>query len=696
MNGMAQFWVLCLLSFRNLFSHKLKSTIVGSIMIFGTFLVVLGTALLDSVERSMAKSITASIAGHIQVYSAEAKDDLALFGGGFMGGEDVGRIDRFEEVRKALSKVDNVKAVVPMGIAMASVTSVGELERALGAMRIALRENKLKPLPGLKVQVREIAEQMKVELNNSAAIAKERDKIDKGLALLDRVTKDEFWTGFDENPLEALEFLDTKIAPLTQDGKLIYFRYVGTDVALFEKNFDRFELVKGEKIPPNKRGFLFNDKFYEDWVKNYVARGLDKIHREVTEKHKSIAGDPTLQAKVRQISRQYKRITYQLDPQESKRLQEELQKELGKEAELNALLQEFLTVTDQNLEQRYKTFYALIAPMIDLYQIDVGETLTLRSYTQSGFLKAVNLKLYGTFKFKGLERSDLAGGHSLMDIMSFRELYGLMSDARKAELKSIQKEVGLKEVSRDSAEDALFGEETELTQADAGDGFNEFDGVDLVTERDRLAALQSASFTQKQIDEGLALNAAVVLKDPTKLEQSMTDIEEAFKAAGMKMNVVDWQSAAGLVGQFIVVIRWILYLAIVIIFLVALVIINNSMVMATMERVTEIGTMRAIGAQKRMVLLMFLLETLVLGVSSGLVGVGLGAGLVTLFGSVGIPAPADFFVFMFSGPALYPTVGMSNIVKGLVAILGVSVVSTMYPAYVAAQIQPIMAMRAKE
>ncbi len=195
---MAQLWVLCLLSFRNLFSHKLKSTIVGSIMIFGTFLVVMGTALLDSVERSMAKSITASIAGHVQVYSAQAKDELALFGGGFMGGEDVGRIDRFEEVRQALSKVENVKAVVPMGIAMASVTSVGELERALSAMRIALRENKLKPLPGLKVQVREIAEQMKVELNNSAAIAKERDKIDKGLALLDSLEESPdvlFWRG---------------------------------------------------------------------------------------------------------------------------------------------------------------------------------------------------------------------------------------------------------------------------------------------------------------------------------------------------------------------------------------------------------------------------------------------------------------------------------------------------------------------
>ena len=118
--------MLVLLAFRNLFSHRVKTAIVGMIMLFGTLLVVMGTALVDSIERAMEQSITASLAGHLQVYSAKGKDQLALFGGGFMGADDIGRIDDFSKVQDALSKVANVEAVVPMGLEGATVTAPGE------------------------------------------------------------------------------------------------------------------------------------------------------------------------------------------------------------------------------------------------------------------------------------------------------------------------------------------------------------------------------------------------------------------------------------------------------------------------------------------------------------------------------------------------------------------------------------------
>jgi ABC-type lipoprotein release transport system permease subunit len=165
----------------------------------------------------------------------------------------------------------------------------------------------------------------------------------------------------------------------------------------------------------------------------------------------------------------------------------------------------------------------------------------------------------------------------------------------------------------------------------------------------------------------------------------MKNLEGVLEKAGLKMKVIDWQRASGIVGQFIIVIRMVLYIAIFIIFTVALVIINNSMVMATMERVTEIGTMRAIGAQKNLVLSMFLLETIVLA-----------AAIVLWLGQVGMPATSDVTVFMFGGPRLYPAIHLSNVVFGMFTILLVSVVSTLYPAYLAAKIQPVMAMRAKE
>ena len=72
--------MLTLLALRTMVSHRVKNTIVGSIMIFGTMLVVVGTSLLDSIKSSMQKSITSSITGDAQIFSSTAEDKLAIFG----------------------------------------------------------------------------------------------------------------------------------------------------------------------------------------------------------------------------------------------------------------------------------------------------------------------------------------------------------------------------------------------------------------------------------------------------------------------------------------------------------------------------------------------------------------------------------------------------------------------------------------
>ena len=133
------------------------------------------------------------------------------------------------------------------------------------------------------------------------------------------------------------------------------------------------------------------------------------------------------------------------------------------------------------------------------------------------------------------------------------------------------------------------------------------------------------------------------------------------------------------------------------IFLVALAIINNSMLIATMERVGEIGTMRAIGGQRGFVLSMFMLETAVLGLMAGAAGGLAAAGLIGYFGQYGIPAMGiDVLIFLFAGPRLFPTLGPEEVIFGLVSVVIVSVASTLYPAIVATRVQPIVAMQVKE
>ncbi|MFN7132955.1 MAG: ABC transporter permease, partial [Myxococcales bacterium] len=284
----------------------------------------------------------------------------------------------------------------------------------------------------------------------------------------------------------------------------------------------------------------------------------------------------------------------------------------------------------------------------------------------------------------------------LLDLMSFRDLYGYLTREKEAELKKLQEGANLKEVSRENAEEALFGGGDEVV-ADATPGVIDVDAqLSGLAERLKREEQLARVYSQEDLEHGVVLNAAVLLKEPELLEQTMKDIEAAAERDGLELKVVSWQQASGLIGQFILLARIILYIAVLIIFIVALVIINNAMVMATLERVREFGTMRAIGAQRRFVLSMLLVEALVVGLLFGALGGLVGGGLVRALGAVGIPATTDVLYFFFSGPRLYPFLATSNLVAAFVIVLVVSTLSAFYPAFLAMRVSPRQAMQSED
>lgn len=703
--------LLLSLAWRNLKAHRVKSLIVGMLLSFGTALVVTGSALLDSVEGTMRQSITSSVAGDLQVYAADAKDPLALFGSLAFGQPDIGEIGDFPAIEKQLLAIPGVKAVVPMGMAMPTVFGRSELDGLLERMRDAVRAGDTAAAARLVPQIRQIAADLRKEIGYRLAISSNPAALQGEEAVLSKVDSDEFWVDFSQNPTKVLDFLDFELAPISPEGKLVYFRTLGTDLAQFSQNFDRFRVVDGQMVPEGKRGFLIAKDFYEDFIKNKVAREFDDIRREVTEKGGTIAATPGLSDQVARMSRQYQRILFQLSPADAAELETKLRpllygqsegerpasvaaliEKFGEEPDLSGLLQAFLLVDDNNVQERHDFFYKEIAPHIQLYDIPVGSVVTMRSFTKSGYVRSVNVKIYGTFQFEGLERSDLAGALNLTDMVTFRDLYGKMTSDQQAELKDIQAQVGVQDVSRADAEAALFGGGGSLESTAGTAGFDEFAGADISGRRSE--SPDDRSYTPEQIREGLALNAAIILDDPAKQAAVMAAINAIKDQTGLQ--VVGWEQASGIVGQFIVVIRLVLYVAIFIIFLVALVIINNTMVMATMERTFEIGTMRAIGAQKGFVMMLFLIETLLLGLIAGSAGAAFGVLLIQYLGVVGIPAPADVLVVLFAGPRLYPHIQATNVLFGMGVVSLISLLSTFYPSRIAAGISPVVAMSGKE
>lgn len=106
--------------------------------------------------------------------------------------------------------------------------------------------------------------------------------------------------------------------------------------------------------------------------------------------------------------------------------------------------------------------------------------------------------------------------------------------------------------------------------------------------------------------------------------------------------------------------------------------IMNIMLASVTERTREIGIRRAIGAKQRQIVAQFLIETVVLSFSGGLIGIGLGVLIPWIIEQVaGMPT-----IVSFSSLAL--SLGIS---------VSVGIVFGIYPAFRAARLDPIEALR---
>jgi putative ABC transport system permease protein len=108
----------------------------------------------------------------------------------------------------------------------------------------------------------------------------------------------------------------------------------------------------------------------------------------------------------------------------------------------------------------------------------------------------------------------------------------------------------------------------------------------------------------------------------------------------------------------------------------------NIMLVTVSERTREIGLRMALGATRRSILAQFFLEGIILTLFSGLIGMGLAAGLMAVLGMQQGPGG-------FDPPKLVPTTAMLAI--GSLALAGV--MAGLYPARKAAKLQPVEALR---
>jgi ABC-type lipoprotein release transport system permease subunit len=150
-------------------------------------------------------------------------------------------------------------------------------------------------------------------------------------------------------------------------------------------------------------------------------------------------------------------------------------------------------------------------------------------------------------------------------------------------------------------------------------------------------------------------------------------------AAAMKQNGVPM--AADEIASSRLQTRWLLSLAL----LVAFVGILNAMLMSVTERFREIGTMKCLGALDSFIIKLFLLESLFQGLVGTIVGITLGLAL------------SLFSLAATYGSVAWRSMPMDKLLTSMAICFAIGVTLTvagaLYPAWQAARMQPIEAMR---
>jgi len=130
--------------------------------------------------------------------------------------------------------------------------------------------------------------------------------------------------------------------------------------------------------------------------------------------------------------------------------------------------------------------------------------------------------------------------------------------------------------------------------------------------------------------------------------------------------------------------RWLVSLSL----LVCVVGIVNAMLMSVTERFREIGTMKCLGALDSFILKLFLLESLFLGAIGTVIGVLLGF-LLSFITS--LLSYKSYVLSNFPAFTILRSMGLAFIIGCVLSVLG-----ALYPAYVAAKMEPVEAMRVEE
>lgn len=169
------------------------------------------------------------------------------------------------------------------------------------------------------------------------------------------------------------------------------------------------------------------------------------------------------------------------------------------------------------------------------------------------------------------------------------------------------------------------------------------------------------------------------------------------------LEVLAWEE---LVPEFLVILKsadWVGYFVLILVFIAAVAGIANTLMMSVFERLHELGMLLALGCRPFRIVRMILWEAILLALIGACVGTILGYGFVGATAKEGIDMASwakgdEAENIAYQGLNLplhvFPRLELFDTWLGFTAVVLTSLVASIWPAWIAARLEPVEAMRA--
>ncbi|MFO7874014.1 MAG: FtsX-like permease family protein [Bacteroidales bacterium] len=191
--------------------------------------------------------------------------------------------------------------------------------------------------------------------------------------------------------------------------------------------------------------------------------------------------------------------------------------------------------------------------------------------------------------------------------------------------------------------------------------------------------------------QGIGHEIAVYLKHNDQVQPVQRKLRKMFQ----QTEVATWKELSPDLSYLSSVMDQYTYIIIIIILLALCFGIINTMLMAVLERVKELGMLMAIGMNRRRVFLMIMTESVLLSLTGGVSGILIGWAITRLTGATGIDMSmyAEGLQAMGWSTIIYPDIGIDTLIRITFLVIVTGILSSIYPAIKALKLNPADSLR---